>query len=422
MGAAGAGAVTTALAGCLGGVDGGGSDDGVFKIGHLAPTANPNGIGSERSAELAVGEIEDDGVLDQEVELIAEDTQGDTSEATSEVERMIEQENIDLLVGTFASEVTQSIADYVGERNVPFLISGSADPDTITENHGEDYDTFKNIFRVGPLNSELQVEGFGDYAEYLNERHGWTDFAVLPEDAAWTTSFQDGIADEFEDRGFNVVYENTSSTETEDYTPFFNDIEEAGADALFRFFAHSGQGPDVGAWSQGEYEFALEGTHVASMSPEFYGLTEGASLYESTNQSGAGGITDLSDKTGPFVEAYEEEYADDDAPSKPMYMGFNTYDAIHLYKEAAEEAGTVNYGEDLDTIVDTLQGMSYTGTAGKIEFFGEDEAYPNDLKPTRDDSGKIENFPITQWQGDGTVECVYPSADQTADHVAPEWM
>ncbi|ELY75778.1 extracellular ligand-binding receptor [Natrinema pellirubrum DSM 15624] len=414
--------MTTALAGCLGGVDGGGSDDGVFKIGHLAPTANPNGIGSERSAELAVGEIEDDGVLDQEVELIAEDTQGDTSEATSEVERMIEQENIDLLVGTFASEVTQSIADYVGERNVPFLISGSADPDTITENHGEDYDTFKNIFRVGPLNSELQVEGFGDYAEYLNERHGWTDFAVLPEDAAWTTSFQDGIADEFEDRGFNVVYENTSSTETEDYTPFFNDIEEAGADALFRFFAHSGQGPDVGAWSQGEYEFALEGTHVASMSPEFYGLTEGASLYESTNQSGAGGITDLSDKTGPFVEAYEEEYADDDAPSKPMYMGFNTYDAIHLYKEAAEEAGTVNYGEDLDTIVDTLQGMSYTGTAGKIEFFGEDEAYPNDLKPTRDDSGKIENFPITQWQGDGTVECVYPSADQTADHVAPEWM
>jgi len=37
LGAAGAGAVTTTLAGCLGGV-GGDDDDGIFKIGHLAPT------------------------------------------------------------------------------------------------------------------------------------------------------------------------------------------------------------------------------------------------------------------------------------------------------------------------------------------------------------------------------------------------
>jgi len=130
------------------------------------------------------------------------------------------------------------------------------------------------------------------------------------------------------------------------------------------------------------------------MNPEFWGQTEGICQYETTAQSGGGGVTDITDKTMDFVETYQDEYGDDGAPTKPMYMGFNTYDAIHFYSEVAEEAGTINYNDDLDDIVEAMHSVEYTGAAAEISLYGEDSDYPNDAKETRTD-GKISNYPVT---------------------------
>jgi len=159
------------------------------------------------------------------------------------------------------------------------------------------------------------------------------------------------------------------------------------------------------------------------MNPEFWGQTEGICQYETTAQSGGGGVTDITDKTMDFVETYQDEYGDDGAPTKPMYMGFNTYDAIHFYSEVAEEAGTINYNDDLDDIVEAMHSVEYTGAAAEISLYGEDSDYPNDAKETRTD-GKISNYPVTQWQPNeddegGHQELVYPAANSSGDHIAP---
>lgn len=105
IGAAGAGAVATTLAGCIGS----GDDEGVT-IGHLAPLENTQGIGSERSAELAAEEInEDGGIRDEDIEVVSANTRSDPSTAQDEASRLINQENVDLLVGTFSSEVSLNI-------------------------------------------------------------------------------------------------------------------------------------------------------------------------------------------------------------------------------------------------------------------------------------------------------------------------
>lgn len=426
LAAAGAGAVTTTFAGCLGGI--GGDDEG-FKIGHLAPTGMSMGRGSERSALLAEQELNDDGgILDEDVEVIAEDTETSVSNTTQIVETLVERDNVDLLVGTFSSEVTQGIIDTVAEFGVPFIITGSADSSTLQDTVAKDYKKYKNVFRTGPINSELQAEAMADYAEFLSDEHGWNSFAHLSEDAAWTVPFQNLLPDELESRGLDVVYDETASVGTENFTPFLDEIEDAGADALIRFFASGGRGQMIGAWVQGEYDFAVEGTHVASMSPEFWDQTNGACIYETTAQSGAGGVAELTDETMDFVEAYEDEYADEEPPSKPMYMGFNTYDAIHFYSEVADEAGTVNYEDDLDDIVDAMLSTEMTGTAGEISLYGQDSDYPNDAQEERNDDDKISNYPVTQWQPQdedaesGAHQCVFPDQNATADHMAPHWM
>ncbi|WP_241430608.1 ABC transporter substrate-binding protein [Natronorubrum sulfidifaciens] len=425
LGATGAAAVTTSLAGCLGGISG--DDDDVFRIGHLGPTEMEMGRGAARSAELAVDELNDNGgVLGRDVELLSEDTGGEPTEGERVAENLVQQDNVDLLVGTFVSEVTQGIIDFVAEVDVPFLITGSADPDTITQNHGEDYDHYKNIFRTGPINSDLQAEGMADYAAHLNDEYGWDNFSILADDAAWTTSFRDILPEQIEaTEGLSVVHEDRMSVETDNFTSFLDDADDADADVVFRFIAHGGAAGFTSTWAQNEYPFALEGVSVPGMSPEFWDATEGACLYETTSQSGAGGVAPLTDRTMDFVDAYEAEFEDEGPPSKPMYMGFNSYDAVLFYAEAAANADTVDYESDLDAIIDAMLDLEFTGAAGEMSLYGPDEEYPHDVRETRTADGVISNFPVTQWQedgDDGVVECVYPREDATADHVEPEWL
>ena len=397
--------------------------DGPFRIGHLAPLENRQGIGSDRSARLAAEEINaDGGLLGAAVEVHSADTRADPSTAQEEVARLINQEDVDLLVGTFANEVTLNILDMVAENDVPSIVTGAASPLITERSTGSNYERYKNVFRSGPINSEFQAEAMADYADFLADEHGWTSFAFLADDAQWTTPFETVLPDELRARGYDVVYDGLISTEIGDFGPVIDGLVNEDPDALFRFFAHIVGTDLLGAWQQSELEFGIEGIHVASMVPEFYELTHGVAGFETTAQAGAGGTSALTPTTLEFVERYRSFVdVDGDAPALPMEMGFNTYDAIHLYREAVERAGTADYERDLDDIVDAMLGLEYTGTAGTISFFDESAATPHDVRPTRDGTGAIANYPVTQWQPDG-LECVYPRSVATAPHLAPPWM
>ena len=421
--ATGAGATGTALAGCLGGDGNGeGSSEGLT-VGHLGPEDITLGVGSLRCAEMAAEAInEEDGVNGGEVEIVTGNTQADPSEAQSVTEELINQENVDVLVGVFASEVALSLVDLTAENDVPLLVTGSASPQVTRDHAGEDYERYKNIFRPGPINSDLQAEAIAGYADYLAEAHDWNSVAFIRDNAAWTSSFEELLPDLLSERDIDIVYDQALSIENPDLSTVLDEVADTEADYVLRFFAHIDGSPMLGAWHEGEYDFGIEGIHVTGMFPGYYQLSEGAALYETTAQTGAAGVTDVTEKTIPFVESYREQYGDQDPPTQaPMYMGFTTYDAIHIVSEVANENEESPLA-DLDAFVDTMLDVSHTGVAGEIEFYGEDSDYPHDLKEVRNDDGDIENYPVTQWQQDGALECVYPEAYRTAEHVQPHWM
>ena len=405
--------VATGLAGCLGD-----DDDDTLTIGHLAPLALDMGRGSERSAELAVEEVNDDGgILDREVELISEDDEGLPGTAQTEAERLIDREDADFLVGTFTSESTQGIMNLVGDADIPFFISGSADPRTMQDHHGEDYDRYRNIFRSGPVNSDYQAEFLADYMEFLSDEHGWTQIAHIPEEAAWTASFSELVPGFLEERGLDVVMDIHLSRDTDDFVPVLDEVEDAGAEVLLKEFAHIPGPGMLSAWRENEYPFAQEGINVASMSPQFWDDTDGGCQYETTSESGGAGKAEITDKSVSLGEAYQDRFADEGRPTLPMYMGYNTYDAVHLYKDVVERAGTADFENDLDDIVDAALDSDFTGAAGQIQFHGPDHEYPHDVQAGVD----LVPFPVTQWQA-GEKEAVYPAQYASADHVVPDWM
>ncbi len=217
--AAGASTALGLVAGCSGDGGGGGENHNggggiseTVTIGHLAPLNNPLGVGSKRSAEMAVAEINDDGgIADQTVELVTKDTRASPSEARTVAGELVRQEEVDAIVGTFSSEVTQSIMDLVSEFNTPFLVTGSAAPSTVTEFVASDYERYKNTFRVGPVNSHFQAEVISQYAGHLSDRHGWNTFAVVADDAEWTTVFRNRLVDLLKEADLDVPMVNAGN-------------------------------------------------------------------------------------------------------------------------------------------------------------------------------------------------------------------
>lgn len=410
--ATGAGAVAVGLAGC----SDNGVDEDVFKIGHLAPLELDMGIGSEWSADIAVEQLNDaGGVMDTEVEVVHADTAATPSEGVRQAEQLVESENVDVLIGTHASEVALAIIDYVAEARIPFLSTGTAAPEVSTQNMGTDYERYEMVFRPGPANSSYQVRQFGRYAEYLNDEHGWTTWANLAENAAWTQFFTDNLPDQLEDRGFNVPYNERISSETDDFAPILNAIEDAGAEICVKQFSLLPGTGMLAAWRDNEYPFAQEGVSVPSMSPQYWDDTNGGCEYECTAETGGAGAP-INDQTVAFTEEYASRHGDD-RPSLPMYMGYCTYDAVNLYSEVVESVGTFDYANDLQTIVDELKGVNYEGVAGPIEFGQEGSEFPHDV--IADEGGQP--FPVTQWI-DGGKEAVFPREFATADHQAAPWI
>jgi branched-chain amino acid transport system substrate-binding protein len=421
--ATGAGAVGVSMAGCLGDGGGGESAEGL-KIGHLGPMSIPLGVGSLRCAEMAAEMVnENGGVNGGDVEIVEADTQASPSEAQSVTEELIQQEDVDVLVGAFASEVALALVDLTSEMDVPFIVTGSASPQVTRDNVGEDYEAYKNIFRTGPVNSALQAEAISGHAEYLADHQGWDKVAFLRDNAAWTTSFEELLPGFLDERGIDIVYDSALSIDNPDLKSVMDEVAETDADYILRFFAHIDGSPMLSAWHEGQYDFGIEGIHVTGMFPSYYEVSQGVSLYETTAQTGGAGVTDITEKTVPFTEDYRERYADAEQPptQAPMYMGFTTYDSIPIVSNVVNDTGEAPRS-NLDGFVDRMLDVDYTGVAGQIKFYGKDSEYPHDLVETRNDDGEVLNFPITQWQDGGDLECVYPEAYRTADHVKPEWM
>jgi branched-chain amino acid transport system substrate-binding protein len=90
---------------------------------------------------------------------------------------------------------------------------------------------------------------------------------------------------------------------------------------------------------------------------------------------------------------------------------------MYMLKEAIEATESVN-GDDL---VSELEGMSYTGTGGQIEFFGQDGRFPHDVKFGPDLTQGV----FFQWQadsdGNGVQEVIWPDSLTTSEYVPAPW-
>lgn len=411
--ATGAGAVGTALAGCLGGGngDGDGSIPETITIGALGPSDSPMGDSILKSAELAVKQInEDGGIAGADVEVSTKDTKEQPGTTRQVYQELTTGENVDATVGIFGSEGLLSIMENIGQAETIHLTAGAATPEA-PQLVADDYETNKYWFRVGPINSVFLGESQVEFAKARFEQMGWDKIAFIAEDYKWTEPITDEIQQRLEDEvGVEVTEVRRVAEGTEDFTPIYDQLESNDVDGAYTALAHIGTTALV-QWAQQERSFGFGGIHVPTQLPSFYEATQGAAI-STFSQTTATANSEVTERTVPYANAYQEEY-----DSLPVYTGYSAYDAVYMIKEAIEATESV----DSDTLVSELEGISHTGTGGNIEFFGPDGRFPHDVRYGSDYSQGL----YFQWQadeeGNGEQRVLWPDDLQEADYQSPPW-
>lgn len=177
--------------------------------------------------ELAEQEINKaGGVAGQPLKFVFADHQGKPDIGAREAERLIEQEQVVALTGSYESGVTLAVAQAAERRRIPYLVPYSA-ANLITESG------LKYTFRPRPP-SRLWVDAMFNFLEAAAKQSGKSidKIAILAEDGAYGQGTSADIKKLAEQHGKQVVASETFHGGAQDLTGQISKIKAAGPDAV----------------------------------------------------------------------------------------------------------------------------------------------------------------------------------------------
>lgn len=362
----GGGAAATSLAGCLGGGGGGGS--GPIKIGGvflLSGIAEALGSASQSGAQLGVSAVNDEGgIMDRDVEIMFRDH--NNGDAVSQITSLVQEEEVDALIGLTSSGVTLSAASAIRDLGVPMTLTDIGTP-WITEHNTEKYGSFfeedngkaagiSNLFRT---NANTTINTYA-MAKFAVEELDVTRVANIGPDYAYGTqtwdyfkAFADALGGDFE-----YVESVFPSLGASDMTPQINQVVGAEPDLVFTSFwagdavTFVQQAVEQGLFEQVEDVFDTLGADPTVFEALGNTMPEG---YHYSSWYWHSAFDNQANKD--FVQAYK----DANNGSIPSFTGPTTYSSIWLYKRAMENAGST----EPDAIISEMEGMEYDGPRGK---------------------------------------------------------
>lgn len=286
------------------------------------------------------------------------------------------------IIGGFRTEVTwriiEAIRDYneaTGEK-VIFLINGASTNELLSQTVGVDYNRYKWIFRINPINSTmLGATVFGYLAGYLIPNKLYPMYGApvkvgcLVEDLAWTAGIcyyvMNILPTLFPPGMVQSVYCGRSPPATTNFVPYLDAAASAGVHALVIAYTLPDAQYLVQQWRSGQYKFLLVGIDVFGQQATYPTSTGGACEYMILEDF-SGTRTPLTPLAVPFWDHYVGNFS-----AWPIYTAWGAYNGFLVLKKALETAGTL----DPDTVISTLEGQTTLVLNGKAKFTALHDVY-----------------------------------------------
>lgn len=325
-----------------------------IKIGGLGPLTGPlaiYGVTATNGSKLAFEEInKNGGILGKQVEFVLFDEKGDSTEAVTAYNRLVD-EGVVALVGDITSKPSLAVAEIAAQDNMP-MITPTGTQFNITE-------AGPNVFRVCFTDPYQGVILANLAKNNLKANTVANTVAIMVNNSS---DYSDGVAEAFikeaERLGLKIVAKEGYAEGDKDFRAQLTKVAATNPDVLLvpdyyeQVALITTQAREVGVKSTFIGPDGWDGVAKA-LDSSAYGAVENS--YFTNHYS----VEDTNEKVQNFLKAYREKYKDE-----PSAFSALSYDAAYLMKDAIEKAGST----DKDAIVKAMKESDFAGVTGHLRF------------------------------------------------------
>ncbi len=318
------------------------------KIGVLAPLTGGTAVvgkGSVNGIRLRLKELNNE-MAGRKVELIVEDDAGDPSTGVTKARKLIERDQVDIILGSLLSHVVAAVQDEIGRSGVPQMTLVAQPPENA-----------KYPTTLIPSWNAVQIGRI--FGQYVYQKLGYRRVIIMSSQYVFGIRVSDGFREGFTQAGGTIVREVYPPLGTPDFTPFLAGLPQA--DAAFSFFP----GGDAIRYVKQRQEIGADRRLplVAIIS-----TVEGM-LLPAQGEAALGTIAIthyLEDFTIPknreFVTAYQKEY---NGPPLGYYPALG-YTLVQIVEEALKRTG--GRTRPADQFIGAIRRVDFQSPQGRFRF------------------------------------------------------
>jgi branched-chain amino acid transport system substrate-binding protein len=357
-----------------------------IKVGLMAPLTGVVASGGREMVEGTQFYFDSIGneIAGRKVELIVEDDASNPDTALQKARRLVEQANVDFLIGNLLANTGLAVANYVKGNGTPYFIPIIA-ADDLTQRQ-----RIKNVVRVAGYSASAFTHPLGDWAL----KQGYKKIATVSQDYTFGHEQCGGLAQVFTERGGEIVQQFWHPLNTADFSPYLGQIAnmkvdavfamETGADATrfiqqFASFGLKGKIPVLGAMN------ATDQSVIRTLGDECEGIVSPAHFAEGSTVP----------VTKKFVDDYTAKYQ-----KIPSLYGFSMFSGAMWVSEAIKAMGGKIPSKEalVDAVLKTDLTGSPLGTTVKLDAFGNPIYDVYIRKVMKRPDGKFWNVPIETYK------------------------
>lgn len=340
------------MAGCSG--KSSGSSDDTIKVGVLASqTGALETYGKQTIQGFELGlEYATDGTNEvdgKKIEFIVEDTETKPDVAVKKATKLLEEDEVDFLVGSSSSGDTLAVLP-LAEEYEKIMVVEPAVADSIT---GENWN--KYIFRTGRNSSQDAVAGAASIAEKD------VKIATLAQDNAYGREGIEAFKEGAEKLGAEIINEQYADPNSTDFTANIQNIIKDKPDYLFIVWAGSNA-----PWKQlKDMKVEEQGIKISTAAQDINSLKTMDSLMGMSGYSIYYYTLPDNEVNDWLVEKHKEKY-DGEVPDLFTAGGMSA--AISIVEAIKKTDGDT----EAETLIEAMEGMEFETPKGTMKFRPDD--------------------------------------------------
>jgi branched-chain amino acid transport system substrate-binding protein len=269
------------------------------------------------------------------------DTASSPNTALTKARQAVNQDNVDVLVGTLLSSSALAVVPLATESKIPYLIPETGADDLAQRARS------KYVIKAGGWNSSQPAHVAGSWAY----EEGYRTAVTIVSGYAFGFENSGGFSQVFHDEGGEIVDKLFAPLGTKDFSPYLSKIKQAAPDVVFATLVGADGQAFLKQWSSFGLSDSVPLINTQPNTDQSNMRGGDSEIFEGLMSVGyfAPGRDDP--ETAKFVKEYAAEYGDiPDSHAASMYLT-----AAWLSK-AVEKLGA---DADTDQLIDAINGITF---------------------------------------------------------------